>query len=192
MNVGSWERNQGPHDHDRFQRRLNNNELSLFQSIRNVSYNDDYTDDILSVPQNTGSYRIYVGIVLVIMLGAVAYMAWRGAQVDITVIQRRRPFPSRRRRRSRRPRHPFQQSVEFSPVESSLVESSPVRGEHELAGARNATEPVRTKPDRSAASTTADTIARLPAARDFEAREKPRPRRRQERAPKNSPSPNAT
>jgi hypothetical protein len=67
-------------NHEFNERRLNGNELSLFQSIRNESYNDDYPDEILSTPQSSGSSRFYIGLVLAIMIGAVAYMVWRGAQ----------------------------------------------------------------------------------------------------------------
>jgi hypothetical protein len=69
-----------PRDHGFNERRLNANELSLFQSIRNDGYNDDYSDEILSTPHGSGSSRFYVGIVLAIMIGALAYMAWRGGQ----------------------------------------------------------------------------------------------------------------
>lgn len=69
-----------PRDHDVNERRLNTNELSLFQSIRNDGYNDDYSDEIFSTPQGSGSKRFYVGIVLAIVIGALAYMAWRGWQ----------------------------------------------------------------------------------------------------------------
>jgi cytoskeletal protein RodZ len=69
-----------PRDYDFNERRLNGNELSLFQSIRNESYNDDYPDEILSTSQSSGSFRFYIGLVLAIMIGAVAYMVWRGAQ----------------------------------------------------------------------------------------------------------------
>jgi hypothetical protein len=159
----AWERNQGEHDHDRFHRRLNNDELSLFQSIRNDNYNEDYTDDILSLPQNTGSYRIYVGIVLVIMLGAVAYMAWRGAQatsrsteaapvsVPATPTEPATPAPIP---------PASSNSASSTSASSNPAPANPASSAGSTAaGARNATEPVRTKPDRSEVSTTADNSA---------------------------------
>ncbi len=68
-------------DHSVYETRLNTNELSLFQSGRDVDYShEDDSDEILSTPGGSGSSRIYLGIVLAIIIGAVAYMAWRSAQ----------------------------------------------------------------------------------------------------------------
>jgi hypothetical protein len=68
-------------DHGVYETRLNTNELSLFQSGRDVDYShEDYSDEILSTPGGSGSSRIYLGIVLAIIIGAVAYMAWHSAQ----------------------------------------------------------------------------------------------------------------
>ena len=64
-------------EHDVYEPRLNTNELSLFQSGRDVDYDDD--EFILSTPRS-GGIRIIVGLVLAIMIGALAYMAWRSSQ----------------------------------------------------------------------------------------------------------------
>ena len=71
-----------PHDHDVYESKLNTNELSLFQSTRDVDYYDDEDgNEIFSVPRSSGSYRIYVGIVLAMIIGGLAYMAWRSEQL---------------------------------------------------------------------------------------------------------------
>jgi hypothetical protein len=70
-----------PHDQDVYESKLNTNELSLFQSTRDVDYYDDEDgNEIFSVPHSSGSYRIYVGIVLAMIIGGLAYMAWRSEQ----------------------------------------------------------------------------------------------------------------
>jgi len=59
---------------------LNTNELSLFQNSGDASYYGGDSDQILSTPGSSGSYRIYVIFVVAIFLGAIAYFAWRSAQ----------------------------------------------------------------------------------------------------------------
>jgi hypothetical protein len=72
-----------PRDREVYESRLNTNELSLFQNTRDVDYYDDEDgDEIFSVPRSSGSYRIYVGIVLALIIGALAYMAWRSSQAS--------------------------------------------------------------------------------------------------------------
>jgi hypothetical protein len=72
-----------PRDHDVYVSKLNTNELSLFQSTRDVEYYDDEDgNEIFSVPRSSGSYRIYVGIVLAMIIGGLAYMAWRSEQLS--------------------------------------------------------------------------------------------------------------
>jgi len=68
-------------DQDVYESKLNTNELSLFQSARDVDYYDDEDrNEIFSVPRSSGSYRIYIGIVLAMIIGGLAYMAWRSEQ----------------------------------------------------------------------------------------------------------------
>lgn len=74
----SHESHYTPREHDVYSPRLDRNELSLFQSSRDVDYDDD--DVILSTPRGAGPYRIVVGIVLAIIIGGLAYMAWRSSQ----------------------------------------------------------------------------------------------------------------
>jgi len=56
---------------------LSTNELSLFQAGREGSDNED---EMFSYSPASRSYRVYVGIALAIVIFALAYMAWRGAQ----------------------------------------------------------------------------------------------------------------
>jgi len=49
------------------------NELSLFQTGREVDYRDGIYDPV----PTSGSYRIYLGIALAVMIFALAYVAWR-------------------------------------------------------------------------------------------------------------------
>ena len=61
--------------------RSNANDLSLFQSIGlsdqgdNYGYGDEAQDGVAN-----RSYRVYVGIALALIIGVLAYMAWRGVQ----------------------------------------------------------------------------------------------------------------
>jgi hypothetical protein len=65
-----------PQHEDVYETRLNRNELSLFQSSRDVSYNDEEMDALRA----SGSYRIFAMIVVVIIVGSLGYLAWRNAQ----------------------------------------------------------------------------------------------------------------
>jgi hypothetical protein len=78
-----------------YEPRLNSNELSLFQSGNEVDYyNDEDSDQILSTPGSSGSYRIYIGIVVVIFIGALAYVAWRSQQSSLRTTHVESPAPS--------------------------------------------------------------------------------------------------
>lgn len=63
------------------ERRLNTNELSLFQSTSDADYYDDDLGDILSTPPASGS-RFYVGFVLAIFIGVLAYLWWHSSQAS--------------------------------------------------------------------------------------------------------------
>ena len=63
---------------------LGNNELSLFQGGREASHRSDQNDiedELFSYPSASRSYRVYIGIALATVMFALAYMAWRSAQV---------------------------------------------------------------------------------------------------------------
>ena len=60
---------------------LTTSELSQFQGGRERSYRDGREDEIFSYSPASRSYRVYVGIGLAMVIFALGYMAWRGAQV---------------------------------------------------------------------------------------------------------------
>lgn len=77
--------------------RLDRNELSLFQGGQDHEYDDrtfddrEYYDDdaeIFSTPQS-GSPRIFVGLVLAIMIGVGAYLAWPNIQAQFQALRAR-------------------------------------------------------------------------------------------------------
>jgi len=60
----------------------NTNSLSLFQSVGQRSYDDSSEWDY--EPEPSRSYRIYVGLALAVVILALGYIAWRGAQASQT------------------------------------------------------------------------------------------------------------
>ena len=60
----------------------NTNSLSLFQSVGQSSYDDSPDWDY--EPEPSRSYRIYVGLALAVVILALGYIAWRGAQASQT------------------------------------------------------------------------------------------------------------
>ncbi len=52
------------------------NELSLFQSFRSPESDEEWDYE----PPPSTSYRFYIAAILLIVIGALGYMAWRGAQ----------------------------------------------------------------------------------------------------------------
>ena len=59
---------------------LNTNGLSLFQSVGDVDYPEDEDMDASRSP---GSFRMYAAIALVVLVSALAYLAWRNAQRSV-------------------------------------------------------------------------------------------------------------
>lgn len=74
--VQSNESQSVPSEDAVYEPTLSTNELSLFQAGRR----DDRTAGIFDSAPTSGSYRVYVGIALAIVIFALAYMAWRSAQ----------------------------------------------------------------------------------------------------------------
>jgi hypothetical protein len=60
----------------------NTNRLSLFQSVGQRSYDDSSDWDY--EPEPSRPYRIYVGLALAVVILALGYIAWRGAQASQT------------------------------------------------------------------------------------------------------------
>ena len=74
--VQSNESQSVPSEDAVYEPALSTNELSLFQAGRR----DDRTAGISDSAPTSGSYRVYVGIALAIVIFALAYIAWRSAQ----------------------------------------------------------------------------------------------------------------
>ena len=73
--------NQILHDSELHARRLDRNELSLFQAGNDREYEDrEYFDDdedpIFSTPPSSGSSGIVVGLLLVVAIGVAVYLGW--------------------------------------------------------------------------------------------------------------------
>lgn len=65
------------------QQRFNPNELSLFQNIQDRDYHAHQDDDeIFTGPISSGSHRGWIGLILVIILGGLGYMAWRSGMLQ--------------------------------------------------------------------------------------------------------------
>ena len=143
-----------PRDHHVYQPRLNHNELSLFQSIRNDGYNDEYPDEILSTPEGAGSYRLYLGIVLVVIVGALAYVAWRGAQAT----SQTSPVPPLAPPAATAERATSAEAPP-SPAKTDTEDRVPSAANLGAGPSRDAAEPARTEPVRNRASTGADKTA---------------------------------
>lgn len=88
-------RRDPPRDHPLTASRLDRNELSLFQGGGEQAYDDrddydrEYYDEdaeIFSTPQS-GSPRIFVGLVLVLMIGVGAYLSWPTLQAKFQALR---------------------------------------------------------------------------------------------------------
>jgi hypothetical protein len=59
---------------------LNTNGLSLFQSVGDVDYRED---EDMDASHSLGSFRMYAAIGLVVLVSALAFLAWRNAQRSV-------------------------------------------------------------------------------------------------------------
>ena len=143
-----------PRDHPVYQPRLNHNELSLFQSIRNDGSNDEYPDEILSTPEGAGSYRLYVGIVLVVIIGALAYLAWRGVQATSQTSPASPLAPP-----AATTERATSAAAPPSPAKTDPEDRAPSAANLAAGPARDAAEPARAEPVRKRASSGADKTA---------------------------------
>jgi hypothetical protein len=148
-------------DHDVYesrvhQQRLNTNELSLFQSGGDVDYYNEDSDEILSTPRASGSYRIYVGLVVAIFIGALAYVAWRSSQAPSQTSHVEAPSGSTEEPVSSAP-------VPSSPSKTDIPDSA-TSAENPMAGSsREPAEPVR-KQARTGAHRAALAARRIPTS----------------------------
>jgi hypothetical protein len=136
-----------PRNRDVYEQKLNTNELSLLQSGRDVDYYKDKDgDEIFSVPRSPGSYRIYVGVVLAIVIGALAYMAWRSTQASQTSqVESLAPPVASKEPATAAPAPP-------SPAKTDTPDSTPT-AENQADPSRDAAKPVRNEASSKADNT---------------------------------------
>jgi hypothetical protein len=149
-----------PRDQDVYESKLNTNELSLFQSARDVDYYED-DDEIFSVPRSSGSYRIYVGIVLALIIGALAYMAWRSSQASQN--SQGAPLSPPVASKEPEPSAPVPSTATSAPAPSTPTPSTPAKTEKldrtPPAETQPVPVPVTAKPVRDETSSKADNSA---------------------------------
>ena len=151
-----------PQHEDFYEPKSNRNELSLFQSARDVSYNDEEMDALRA----SGSYRIFAAIVVVIIVGSLGYLAWRNAQSSWQTSHSKPPVS-----------FAADEPVSSEPVSSSPSKtdipgrgpSAPPSADDHAGLSRDAAAPTRAvptrkEPARKTANTKADT-ATQPALR---------------------------
>ena len=63
-------------------------DLSLFQNLLSRDSEEDYE------PRRSGRYRLYIAAVLVMIIGALGYMAWRGSQTSQSAHEASPPPPA--------------------------------------------------------------------------------------------------
>jgi len=144
-----------PQHEDVYEPRLNRHELSLFQTGRDISYNDEEMDALRA----SGSYRIFAAIAVVIIVGSLGYLAWRNAQASSQTSHSKPPVS-----------FAADEPVSSEPVSSSPSKTdTPDRGpsarpsaEDHAGLSRDAAEPTRAvptrkEPARKAANSKADT-----------------------------------
>jgi hypothetical protein len=130
-----------PQHEDVYEPKLNRHDLSLFQSGRDISYNDEEMDALRA----SGSYRIFAAIVVVIIVGALGYLAWRNAQASSQTSHSRPPVS-----------YAADEPASSEPVSSSPSKTDiPDRGpsarpsaEDHAGLSRDAAEPTRAVPTR--------------------------------------------
>lgn len=139
-----------PLDEDVYPARLNTNELSLFQSSRDI----DYSDEDPETSRGSGSYRTYAAIALVILVGTLAYVAWRNAQMSSQSSRSKPPVSFAA------PEEPLS-SEPVAPSSSKTDRAASVPpADHRAGSTRRAAEAARESPDpakpvRKAANNTA-------------------------------------
>jgi len=133
----------------------NRNDLSLFQSIGGVSRYDEDSDQILSTPDSSGSFRMYVIFVVAIFLGVIAYLAWRSGQSS----QAKRPEPSAPANIAEQPSDsapiPGGASKADVPAKAAVPDRTPPTGPLKNGSEHDAAKPsrkeARSRPDSAAA-----------------------------------------
>jgi hypothetical protein len=123
---------------DDYQSSSSTNELSLFQSSRGVGYTGDDAD----APAGSGSYRTLAAIVLLILVGALGYLAWRNAHMSSQASRSKPPvsFATEEPASS--------EPVASSPSKSDAPQQAPA-AEKGAGPVHRAVDPTREKPGRA-------------------------------------------
>jgi len=118
---------------------LNTNELSLFQGGQDAGYSDDYADESFG-SSPSGSYRIYVGLAVAIVIFALGYMAWRSAQSTSQNSYAASPPPPEIATEAVNPESPST-SASTSPLKTDPAERTPPANNSGAVAAKKAAEP---------------------------------------------------
>ena len=103
-------------------------ELSLFQSFRSPEADEDWDYE----PPPSTSYRFYIAAVLLIVIGALGYMAWRGAQTSQSSREVSAPPPAPVTE-SAQPAAPAQQASSASQPTAPVEQTAAPKSEPEAA-----------------------------------------------------------
>ena len=147
--------------YERQRQRSNTNELSLFQTGREVDYRYDDSDEIMD-PPSSGSYRIYIGLALAMIIGGLLYMAWRSAQA---APQASNLTPSAPEEVAKEPATPAPSPT--TSAKTSTPDRTPATSNQPAAattarapaGTHSAAEPTRPEPARNGRPSQVDRVA---------------------------------
>jgi hypothetical protein len=120
-------------------------ELSLFQSFRSPEPDEEWDYE----PPSSTSYRFYIAAVLLIVIGALGYLAWRGAQSSQGSHEVSPPPPAPVTESSQ-PSAPAQQATAPQPT-APAEQTTPPRSTHEATASTSAPVDTPSSPKNRAA-----------------------------------------
>ena len=147
--------------YERQRQRSNTNELSLFQTGREVDYRYDDSGEIMDAP-SSGSYRIYIGLALAMIIGGLLYMAWRSAQAAPQASNLTPPAPEEVAKEPATPASsPTTSAKTNTPDRTPATSNQPAAATtaRAPAGTHSAAEPTRPEPARNGRPSQVDRVA---------------------------------
>ena len=147
--------------YERQRQRSNTNELSLFQTGREVDYRYDDSDEIMDAP-SPGSYRMYIGLALAMIIGGLLYMAWRSAQAAPQASNLTPPAPEEVAKEPATPASsPTTSAKTNTPDRTPATSNQPAAATaaRAPAGTHSAAEPTRPEPARNGRPSQVDRVA---------------------------------
>ena len=147
--------------YERQRQRSNTNELSLFQTGREVDYGYDDSGEIMDAP-SSGSYRIYIGLALAMIIGGLLYMAWRSAQAAPQASNLTPPAPEEVAKEPATPASsPTTSAKTNTPDRTPATSNQPAAATtaRAPAGTHSAAEPTRPEPARNGRPSQVDRVA---------------------------------